>query len=247
VVCRPAARRTDFRIETNRPESTRIDLSPAARAPAMTQDSRFPNLFILDHPLIQHKLTHMRDKDTSTRTFRELLREITLLMGYEITRNLPITTKRVETPLVEIDAPVIAGKKLAIVPVLRAGVGMSDGLLDLIPSARVGHIGVYRADDHRPVEYLVRLPDLDDRIFILCDPMVATGYSAVHAVDVLKRRNVPAANIMFVAAPEGVQVFQDAHPDVKLFVASLDSHLNEHAYIVPGLGDAGDRLFGTKN
>ncbi|KAF1030261.1 MAG: Uracil phosphoribosyltransferase [Burkholderia plantarii] len=216
----------------------------------MTQDARFPNLFILDHPLIQHKLTHMRDKDTSTRTFRELLREITMLMGYEITRNLPITTKRVETPLVEIDAPVIAGKKLAIVPVLRAGIGMSDGLLDLVPSARVGHIGVYRADDHRPVEYLVRLPDLEDRIFILCDPMIATGYSAVHAIDVLKCRQVPAEHIRFlalVAAPEGIQVVQDAHPDVKIYVASLDSHLNEHAYIVPGLGDAGDRLFGTKN
>ncbi|WP_187514321.1 uracil phosphoribosyltransferase, partial [Pantoea agglomerans] len=133
----------------------------------MKQDSRFPNLFITDHPLIQHKLTHRRDKDTSTRTFRELLREITLLMGYEITRNLPITTKRVETPLVSVDAPVIAGKKLAIVPVLRAGIGMSDGLLDLVPSARVGHIGVDRADDHRPGEYLVRLPDLEDRIFIL--------------------------------------------------------------------------------
>ncbi|KAF1055170.1 MAG: Uracil phosphoribosyltransferase [Burkholderia gladioli] len=216
----------------------------------MTQDSRFPNLFILDHPLIQHKLTHMRDKDTSTRAFRELLREITMLMGYEITRNLPITTKRVATPLVEIDAPVIAGKKLAIVPVLRAGIGMSDGLLDLVPSARVGHIGVFRADDHRPVEYLVRLPDLEDRNFILCDPMIATGYSVVHAVDVLKRRNVPGERIAFlapVAAPEGIQVFQDAHPDVKVYVASLDSHLNDHAYIIPGLGDAGDRLFGTKN
>jgi uracil phosphoribosyltransferase len=216
----------------------------------MKLDSRFPNLFILDHPLIQHKLTHMRDKDTSTRTFRELLRELTLLMGYEITRNLPITTKRVATPLVEIDAPVIAGKKLAIVPVLRAGVGMSDGLLELIPSARVGHIGVYRDEAHRPVEYLVRLPDVEDRIFIVCDPMVATGYSAVHAIDVLKRRNVAGDHILFlalVAAPEGVEVFQRAHPDVKLFVASLDSHLNEHAYIVPGLGDAGDRLFGTKN
>jgi uracil phosphoribosyltransferase len=216
----------------------------------MKQDSRFPNLFILDHPLIQHKLTHMRDKDTSTRTFRELLRELTLLMGYEITRNLPITTKRVATPLVEIDAPVIAGKKLAIVPVLRAGVGMSDGLLELIPSARVGHIGMYRDEAHRPVEYLVRLPDVEDRIFIVCDPMVATGNSAVHAVDVLKRRNVAGENILFlalVAAPEGVDAFQRAHPDVKLFVAALDSHLNEHAYIVPGLGDAGDRLFGTKN
>ena len=216
----------------------------------MKQDSRFPNLFILDHPLIQHKLTHMRDKETSTRTFRDLLRELTLLMGYEITRNLPITTKRVTTPLAEIDAPVIAGKKLAIVPVLRAGIGMSDGLLELIPSARVGHIGVYRDAALHPVEYLVRLPDLEDRIFILCDPMVATGNSAVHAVDVLKRRNVGGERILFlalVAAPEGVEVFQRAHPDVKLFVAALDSHLNEHAYIVPGLGDAGDRLFGTKN
>jgi uracil phosphoribosyltransferase len=215
----------------------------------MKQDSRFPNLFITDHPLIQHKLTHMRDKDTSTRTFRELLREITLLMGYEITRNLPITTKRVETPLVAVDAPVIAGKKLAIVPVLRAGIGMSDGLLDLVPSARVGHIGVYRAEDHRPVEYLVRLPDLEDRIFILCDPMVATGNSAVYAVDVLKKRGVPDEQIIFlalVAAPEGVEVFHKAHPNVKLYVASLDSHLNDHAYIIPGLGDAGDRIFGTK-
>src|SRR5260370_23263124 len=164
----------------------------------MKQDSRFPNLFILNHPLIQHKLTHMRDKDTSTRTFRELLREITLLMGYEITRNLPLTTKRVETPLVTIDSPVIAGKKLAIVPVLRAGIGMSDGLLDLIPSARVGHIVVYRNTDHQPVEYFVRLPDLQDRTMILCDPMVATGNSAVYAIDVLKKRGVPGNRIIFV-------------------------------------------------
>jgi uracil phosphoribosyltransferase len=216
----------------------------------MRQDSRFPNLFILNHPLIQHKLTHMRDKNTSTRTFRQLLREITLLMGYEITRNLTLASRRIETPMTEMDAPVIAGKKLAIVPVLRAGVGMSDGLLELIPSARVGHIGVYRAADHRPVEYLVKLPDLEDRIFIVCDPMVATGYSAVHAINVLKQRGVPGTSILFlalVAAPEGVTVFYDAHPDVKLYVASLDSHLDEHAYIVPGLGDAGDRLFGTKN
>ena len=211
---------------------------------------RFPNLFILDHPLIQHKLSHMREKDTSTRTFRELLREITLLMGYEITRNLPLTTRQIETPLQTMEAPVIAGKKLAIVPVLRAGIGMSDGLLELIPSARVGHIGVYRDPDTlHPVEYLVRLPDLAERAFILCDPMVATGNSAVYAVDVLKKRGVSDEQIMFlalVAAPEGVQVFQDAHPGVKLFVASLDAFLNEHAYIVPGLGDAGDRIFGTK-
>jgi uracil phosphoribosyltransferase len=196
----------------------------------MKQDPRFP------------KLSHIREKETSTRTFRELLREITLLMGYEITRNLPLTTRRIETPLVELEAPVIAGKKLTIVPVLRAGVGMSDGLVELIPSARIGHIGVYRDEQHRPVEYLVRLPDLEDRSFILCDPMVATGYSAAHGV-----KDEAITFVALVAAPEGVEVFQKAHPNVQLFVASLDSHLDEHAYIVPGLGDAGDRLFGTKN
>ena len=215
----------------------------------MKQDSRFPNLFILNHPLIQHKLTHMRDKDTSTRTFRELLREITLLMGYEITRNLPLTTKRVETPLVTVDSPVIAGKKLAIVPVLRAGIGMSDGLLDLIPSARVGHIGVYRAEDHRPVEYLVRLPpDLEERVFILCDPMLATGYSAVHAVDVMKRRKVLGENIIFVAlvaAPEGVKAVEEVDPSIPIFAAVLDRELDTRRYILPGVGDYGDRLYGT--
>lgn len=216
----------------------------------MRQDPRFPNLYILDHPLIQHKLSYMRDKETSTRTFRQLLRELTLLMGYEVTRALPLTTKHIETPMQALDAPVIAGRKLAIVPVLRAGIGMSDGLLDLIPSARVGHIGVYRDHDtHEPVEYMVRLPDVHERTFILCDPMVATGNSAVHAVDVLRRRGVPPDRILFlalVAAPEGVAVLQAAHPDVKLYVGALDSHLNESAYIIPGLGDAGDRLFGTK-
>lgn len=216
----------------------------------MRQDPRFPKLFILDHPLIQHKLSHMREKNTSTRTFRQLLREITLLMGYEITRDLPLTTERIDTPLASMDAPVIAGKKLAVVPVLRAGIGMSDGLLDLLPSARVGHIGVYRDPETlQPVEYLVRLPDLAERTFIVCDPMVATGNSAVHAVDALKKRGVDDVQILFlalVAAPEGVQAFHAAHPDVKLYVAALDSHLNEHAYIVPGLGDAGDRLFGTR-
>ncbi len=216
----------------------------------MNQDPRFPNLFILNHPLIQHKLSHMREHDTSTRTFRELLREITLLMGYEITRDLPLTTRQIRTPLVTIDAPVIAGKKLAVVPILRAGIGMSDGLLELVPSARVGHIGVFRDPaTHEPVEYMVRLPDTTDRTFILCDPMVATGNSAVHAIDVLKKRGVPDEQILFlalVAAPEGVQVVQDAHPNVKVYVASLDSHLDEHAYIIPGLGDAGDRIFGTK-
>ena len=216
----------------------------------MKQDPRFPNLFILNHPLIQHKLSHMRDRGTSTRTFRELLREITLLMGYEITRDLPLTTRQIDTPLMTIDAPVIAGKKLAIVPILRAGIGMSDGLLELVPSARVGHIGVFRdPDTHLPVEYLVRLPDTTERTFILCDPMVATGNSAVHAVDVMKKRGVTDDQIIFlalVAAPEGVTVFHQAHPGVKLYVASLDDKLNDHAYIVPGLGDAGDRIFGTK-
>lgn len=216
----------------------------------MRRDSRFPNLFICDHPLIQHKLSHMRDRDTSTRTFRQLLREITLLMGYEVTRALPLTTRRIETPLTPMDAPVIAGKKLAIVPVLRAGIGMADGLQELIPSARVGHIGLYRDESHRPVEYVVRLPEVEGRTFILCDPMIGTGYSAVHAVDVLRQRGVPAADIMFVAlvaSPEGVGVFQSRHADVPMYVAALDDRLDENAYIVPGLGDAGDRLFGTKN
>jgi uracil phosphoribosyltransferase len=216
----------------------------------MRKDPRFPNLFILDHPLIQHKLTHMRDKTTSTRTFRELLREITLLMGYEVTRNLPLTTRTIETPLVRMEAPVIAGKKLAVVPILRAGIGMAEGLLELIPSARVGHIGLYRDHSHRPVEYVVRLPETGGRIFILCDPMVGTGHSAAHAVQVLKTRGVQAKDILFlalVAAPEGVQMVQEQHHDVPMYVTSLDDHLDDHAYIVPGLGDAGDRLFGTKN
>ncbi|HZP85720.1 MAG TPA: uracil phosphoribosyltransferase [Burkholderiales bacterium] len=216
----------------------------------MRKDPRFPNLIILDHPLIQHKLTHMRDKTTSTRTFRELLREITLLMGYEVSRGLALTTRTIETPLVQMEAPVIAGKKLAIVPVLRAGIVMAEGLLQLVPSARVGHIGLYRDERHRPVEYVVRLPEIEGRLFILCDPMVGTGYSASHAVQVLKDRGVAAKDIFFlalVAAPEGVQVYQAHHPDVLMYVAALDDHLNEQAYIVPGLGDAGDRLFGTKN
>lgn len=216
----------------------------------MKKDPKFPTLSVLNHPLIQHKLTRMRDKQTSTRTFRDLLREVTLLMGYEITRDLPMTTEAIETPVSPMDAPVIAGKKIAIVPVLRAGLGMADGLMELIPSARQGHVGLFRGDDHRPVEYYVRLPEIDGRIFIVCDPMLATGYSAVHAVQVLIDRGVAPANIRFlalVAAPEGVQVFQEAHPLVPVFVASLDEKLNESAYIVPGLGDAGDRIFGTKH
>lgn len=215
----------------------------------MTTDPRFARLHIVDHPLVQHKLSIMRQKETSTNEFRQLLKEITMLMGYELTRDLPLTTCDIETPLCSMKAPTLSGKKQVIVPVLRAGLGMSDGLTDLMPSARVGHIGMYRDENKRPVEYLVRLPDSIDRIFIVCDPMLATGNSAVHAVDVLKKRGVPADSIRFlalVAAPEGVQVFQDAHPDVDVYVASLDDHLDENAYIVPGLGDAGDRLFGTK-
>lgn len=215
----------------------------------MKTDPRFPKLHIVDHPLVQHKLTHMRDKNTSTRDFRELLSEIAMLMGYELTADLPLEKQWIETPLAKFEAPVMQGKKCVIVPVLRAGLGMTDGLLRLMPSARVGHIGLYRDEHHRPVEYLVKLPDLDGRTFIVVDPMVATGYSAAHAVNVLKKRGVPGTSIRFmalVAAPEGVKVFHEHHPDVDLYVAALDDHLDENAYIVPGLGDAGDRIFGTK-
>ncbi len=215
----------------------------------MKTDPRFPRLHIVDHPLIQHKLTIMRQKETSTNVFRQLLREITVLMGYELTRDLPLTERRIETPISPMQAPTLAGKKQVIVPVLRAGLGMSDGLLELMPSARVGHIGMYRDSNKRPVEYLVRLPNVTDRLFIICDPMLATGYSAAHAVDVLKARGVPGESIRFLAlvsAPEGIEVMQKLHPDVEIYVASLDERLDENAYIVPGLGDAGDRLFGTK-
>jgi uracil phosphoribosyltransferase len=216
----------------------------------VTDAAPFPSLHVLDHPLIRHKLSLMRDKRAPTILFRQLLREISLLMGYEITRRLPVTTERIETPLATIDAPVIAGKKVAIVSILRAGLGMADGLLDLIPSARMGHIGLYRdPQTKRPVEYFVKLPEPEGRLFILCDPMLATGYSAVAAVDILNRRGVADSSIRFmalVAAPEGVRVFAAAHPTIPVYAAALDDHLNDHAYIVPGLGDAGDRLFGTK-
>ena len=216
----------------------------------MAIDPRFSNLHILDHPLIVHKLTHMRDKDTSTRTFRQLLKEIALLMGYEITRLLPMVEQDIETPVCKMTAQVLRGKKAAIVPILRAGLGMADGLLELMPSARVGHIGMYRdPETKRPVEYLRKLPSAEGRSFILVDPMLATGYSAAAGVDVLLDHGVTVDQITFmalVAAPEGVQVMLDNHPGVKVYVAGLDEKLNEHAYIVPGLGDAGDRLFGTK-
>lgn len=214
-----------------------------------TSHKKYPTLHVVNHPLVQHKLTLMRDERTSTREFRELLKEIALLMGYELTRDFPLTTERIKTPLTTFDAPILAGKKQVIVPVLRAGLGMTDGLLQLLPSARVGHIGVYRDRNKRPVEYFVRLPDVEGRMFILVDPMIATGYSAAHAIETLKKRGVEGKNIRFiglVAAPEGIEVLTKLHPDVEIYVASLDDHLDRNAYIVPGLGDAGDRIFGTK-
>lgn len=205
---------------------------------------------ILDHPLIMHKLTLLRMKQTSTRDFRQLLKEATLLMGYEITRDLPTETCNIETPLAPCMASVIAGKKVVIVPILRAALGMADGLLELMPSARVGHVGMYRdPETKRPVKYLCKLPQQAGRLFIAVDPMLATGYSAVAAVDLLNENGIPDERIRFLAlvgAPEGVEVFEKAHPKVRLYLAALDDHLDDHAYIVPGLGDAGDRLFGTK-
>ena len=210
----------------------------------------FPNLFILDHPLIQHKLSLMRDESRSTMGFRQLLKEASLLMGYELTRDLPLVTERLETPLARMEAPVLAGKKLAIVPILRAGLGMAQGLHELIPSAREGHIGLYRdPKTKQAIEYLVKLPDPEGRLFILVDPMLATGNSAVYAADVLNRHGVEDAQIRFlslVAAPEGVRHFHAQHPRIPIYLAALDSHLDDDAFIVPGLGDAGDRLFGTK-
>lgn len=216
----------------------------------MKTDPRFPKLHIVDHPLVQHKLSTMREKKTPSNAFRQLLRELTYLIGYEVTRDLPLESRTIDTPLCKCKANFLAGKKLVVIPILRAGLGMSEGLLDLMPSARVGHIGLYRGPDHKPVEYLVKLPSkLDKRRIILCDPMLATGNSAVAAVDTLLKRGVQPEDITFVAlvaAPEGVETFQKAHPQINLYVASLDEKLNKDAYIEPGLGDAGDRIFGTK-
>ena len=206
-------------------------------------------LHVIDHPLIQHKLTIMRDKNTSTKDFRELLNEISLLMGYEITRDLPLEEVEVETPLCVAKMKKISGKKLAVVPILRAGLGMVDGLLKLVPSARVGHIGLYRdPKTHLPVEYYCKMPpDIGERLVIVVDPMLATGGSAADAITMVKKRG--ARNVLLMclgAAPEGVQKLAEEHPDVDVYVASLDERLNDHAYISPGLGDAGDRIFGTK-
>ncbi len=206
-------------------------------------------LHILDHPLIQHKLTIMRQKDTASKDFRQLLDEISMLMGYEVTRNLPLEDVEIETPICKATLKRIAGKKLAIIPILRAGLGMVDGLLRLVPGARVGHIGLYRdPDTHEPVEYYSKIPgDIDERLTIVVDPMLATGGSASDALSMIK--NNGASNIILmclVAAPEGVSRVMKEHPDVDIYCAALDKCLNEHAYIVPGLGDAGDRIFGTK-
>ena len=205
-------------------------------------------LHIVDHPLITHKLSIMRNKKTGSKDFRELLNEIAMLMGYELTRDLPLEDVIIETPVTKTKAAMVSGKKLAIVPILRAGIGMVDGILSLVPVAKVGHIGLYRdPETHKPVEYYCKLPvDIQERIVILVDPMLATGGSACDALTLLKNRG--CKNIKFlclVAAPEGVKKVQDAHPDVDIFTAALDECLNDHDYIVPGLGDAGDRIFGT--
>jgi uracil phosphoribosyltransferase len=207
------------------------------------------NLHVIDHPLIQHKLTIMRDRRTGAKEFRELLDEITLLMGYEITRDFPLVDWEIETPIQKMTAKRIAGKKVAIVPILRAGLGMVDGLLELLPVAKVGHIGLYRDHDtHKPVVYYCKLPeDIGRRTVILCDPMLATGGSASDAITMLKERGAKDIRLLnLVAAPEGVKKVQEDHPDVDIYVAALDEKLNENCYIIPGLGDAGDRLFGTK-
>ena len=206
-------------------------------------------LTIVDHPLVQHKLSLMRDKDTSTKSFRQLLREISLLLAYEITRTLPMTTARIETPLEPMDAPVIEGKKLALVSILRAGNGLMDGILELIPAARVGFVGLYRDPlTLQPVQYYFKVPSgLDERLTIVVDPMLATGNSSAAAVGLIKAAG--ARDIRFLcllAAPEGVARMKEAHPDVPIVTAALDSHLNDRGYIVPGLGDAGDRMYGTK-
>ena len=207
------------------------------------------NLTIVSHPLVQHKLTLMREKQTSTAVFRQLLREISQLLAYEVTSGLPMTTKVIETPMEQMDAPVLDGKKLALISILRAGNGLLDGVLELVPSARVGFVGMYRDEETlQPVQYYFKVPEsMQDRLVIAVDPMLATGNSSVAAVDLLKQSG--ATNIRFLcllASPEGVARMAEAHPDVPIVTAALDSHLNEKGYIVPGLGDAGDRMFGTK-
>ena len=204
---------------------------------------------IIDHPLIQHKLSIMRDKDTSTAIFRNLLVEISMLLGYESTRDLTVIHKEIETPLSKMNAPFLEGKKVVVISVLRAGQGMVDGMLQILPSARIGHIGLYRDQETlEAVKYYFKLPnDMQDRDAIIVDPMLATGHTAIEAISLVKESKPKSIKFMcLLAAPEGIRALKEAHPDVSIFTASIDSHLNEKAYIVPGLGDAGDRIYGTK-
>ena len=204
---------------------------------------------VIDHPLIQHKLTLMREEGTSTKDFRELLEEISALMAYEITRTLPLEEVEIKTPVQLCKSKVLSGKKIAVVPILRAGLGMVNGIVKLVPAARVGHVGLYRDPETlKPVEYYCKLPsDVSERMLVITDPMLATGGSAIAAIDLLKQKGAKTIILMcLVAAPEGVIAVNEAHPDVDIYVASVDECLNDHGYIVPGLGDAGDRIFGTK-
>ncbi len=206
-------------------------------------------VFVLDHPLIQHKLSYIRDRETGTKEFRELVDEVAMLMAFEITRNLPLQDQTIETPVGETKVQVLAGKKIGLIPILRAGLGMVDGMLNLLPAARVGHVGLYRDPETlQPVEYYIKLPsDISERELIVLDPMLATGGSANDAIHSLKKRGAKNIKLMcLVAAPEGVDLIKEEHPDVDIYLAALDEKLDEHGYIVPGLGDAGDRLFGTK-
>ena len=204
---------------------------------------------VLDHPLLAHKLTIMRDKDTSVKDFRELVSEIGMLITYEATRDLPLTTKHIETPLCGMDAPTLKGKKFAVVPILRAGLGLVEGVLRMVPSARVGHIGMYRDEETLiPHTYFCKMPkDIAERDILIVDPMLATGGSADAAISEMKKRGCANIKLMvLLAAPEGIKLIQETHPDVDIYCGAVDDHLNEHGYIVPGLGDAGDRIFGTK-
>jgi len=206
-------------------------------------------VFVCDHPLIQHKLTYIRDERTNTKDFRELVDEVATLMAYEITRDVPLEKTTVKTPVATVEAKVISGRMLGLIPILRAGLGMVDGILKLLPAAKVGHIGLYRDPETlQPVEYYAKLPtDVLERELIVIDPMLATGGSAIAAIQMLKNRGCRQIKLMcIIAAPEGVKAMQEAHPDVDIYTAAIDDYLNDHGYIIPGLGDAGDRLFGTK-
>jgi uracil phosphoribosyltransferase len=229
------------RIPQNECDFDRRDTMAEAKLPK--------TLVVVDHPLVLHKLSLMRDRNTPSAVFRQLLREISLLLAYEVTRNLPMTTQKIETPLTEMDAPILRGKKLVIVSILRAGNGLLEGMLDLLPSARIGHIGLYRDPvTLKPVEYYFKVPsDIGERPVIVVDPMLATGNSTAYAIQRLKEAGAKDVRLVcLLSAPEGIRRVAEDHPDVPIYTAAVDSHLNDHGYIVPGLGDAGDRMFGTK-